>query len=261
MQRRSNNGLRSQRRKSTLEKKEEILEDLAEADLKPKKCEKRPEKIIIDDRCEHFNNSVRCPARKTTKTFCDRHENSRKTPKPVILQKHDCPICLEQQENMKWFSCSHGLCMECFGQVRQFICPVCRADIRFDLTTPEYNKINNNVRLADNSNNLFQQQQSARLAQQLQYQDDDDESEEEYNNEISRFASGILGSVTRPPLRPTAPPPAPRRTITDILNMVVGLASRPSSIMPNTPAPTNQTTNQLSTPTNNAMMYNRWRRQ
>jgi len=197
--------------------------------------------IVVDDRCDFFANGVRCPARRTTKQlYCVHHEAASKKPKVVPIMKDECPICLDQQEKFKWFSCGHGVCLgkDCFPKIRQLICPVCRADISFDVTRKERTRIEGNIRNAQNSFNIEGHAQARRLAQQLDAEEDDEvegvedgdeeDDDEDYEYEFSQFASGLTNVAHQPP----AQPPPTILSVADLFQRVVGLVGRPAlSIM------------------------------
>ena len=43
--------------------------------------------------------------------------------------KEECPICYEQKELCPMKPCNHKICRECYSELRELSCPLCRQPI------------------------------------------------------------------------------------------------------------------------------------
>lgn len=91
--------------------------------------------MVRDDRCHFFSYGSRCPFRKIKKSkhFCEIHATC--DVKKSI--QFDCCICIETKDkkDIKFFSCSHFVCKDCFKKLRDTLCPICRKPLDSVLTT------------------------------------------------------------------------------------------------------------------------------
>lgn len=176
---------------------------------------------IVDDRCDCYAQGVRCPRRRTTKAYCKYHTE----PKPLPVPKDQCPICLDDHPKLRWFGCSHGLCSGCLAQVSQYLCPVCRFNIKDNLTAQERRTIKENIRKANGYYDRVQQAQSRRMALDMDAESDEEASvgDEAYDHELSQFARALGGVATT--VQPPPPPPvAPRRLgLADVMAHLRGM--------------------------------------
>ena len=64
-----------------------------------------------------------------------------KKAKPLLLpQLDDCPICLEPKLVIP-FTCTHGVCSKCRSELRQTTCPLCRKELKKELSRKEVKRI------------------------------------------------------------------------------------------------------------------------
>jgi len=76
------------------------------------------------------------------------HQEEPTTVIPIETRNDKCPVCLEDNVTITIFStvCTHGVCADCRNQLRNFNCPVCRANIKPVLTREEVATITQRLR-------------------------------------------------------------------------------------------------------------------
>lgn len=95
-------------------------------------------------RCEAYSKGVRCSRSVDILKTCKYHALPVKPSNRTI----ECEICTDKvsMDGMKWFSCDHGMCLDCITKLNSCTCPFCRSDIVDKLSAREVLAIKRNMK-------------------------------------------------------------------------------------------------------------------